>query len=79
MVLQIINMLLCVTYIFAILNVSRHLFFLLRILFKNNNLDNLDDEDYVNEKYIISNKALIFLGLSISYIVSGIILGVVFN
>lgn len=61
----IIYKIMMILYVLSILNVIRHVYNVVRILF---------DDD--NNKYLLTTKQLRFLGVSVAYIVTGLILGI---
>ena len=81
MITQIVNLVLLLLYVLSCLNVSRHLFFFVNVIIRNNNkpIVEEDEEEIPDEKYILDDKTLLLLGLSISYIIAGIITGIFLN
>lgn len=81
MVLHLFNIILVVLYILSGLNTLRHAFFLFETIKKNYNKPQVaeDEEEIPDAKYILNDKSLLFLGLSISYLIGGLIMGIVLN
>lgn len=67
MIVDIVNKLLVVLLVLSSLNVAWHAFYAIQAWTKN-------EEE--NTKYLLSNRSLFFLGLSIAYTVTSIITGV---
>jgi len=67
MLIEVINKILLVLLVMSSLNVIWHVFYAIQAWTRN---------EEQNTKYILSNKALFLLTLSIAYIISSIITGV---
>lgn len=67
MIIDVINKILLMVFVLATLNVLRHIFFTIQIWFLN---------DTEGERYSLTNKAIILLGISIAYIVSCLFTGI---
>ncbi len=65
----ILNKLLVVSFLLSIFNVFRHGYYFIQAMFKTN-------EEGQTSKYIISNKSLFLLGLSLAYALSAIFTGI---
>jgi Sec-independent protein secretion pathway component TatC len=65
----ILNKLLVVLFLLSIFNVFRHGYYFIQAMFKTN-------EEGQTSKYIISNKSLFLLGLSLAYALSAIFTGI---
>jgi hypothetical protein len=65
----ILNKILVVLFLLSIFNVFRHGYYFIQAMFKTN-------EEGQTSKYIISNKALFLLGLSLAYALSAIFTGI---
>lgn len=81
MIIQIINLVLVMIFVLSSLNCLRHLFFLVKVILRNNNKPMVeeDEEEIPDEKYILSDKSLLYLGISLSYIIGSLIMGIVLN
>lgn len=66
--IQIINTILILLYVLSVLNTIRHAYYFVQAYFST-----YGDEPV---KYIISDKALLLVGLSIAYIITGVITGI---
>lgn len=64
----ILNKILVILFIFSILNIIRHFYFLIQAWIKSNNEN--------PQKYYINKTSLIILGLSISYFVTCLFEGI---
>jgi hypothetical protein len=71
MVLDILNKIFIVLYIMSCLNTIRHLYYFIQTI-----LTSVEEETI---KYRISNKSLLFLCISISYVLSGFFTGITIN
>ena len=67
MVIEIINKVLTILFVLSLTNIVRHLFFTVLAWTKK-----IDE----NGKYILTERGLLFLGLSIAYVITGIITGI---
>jgi hypothetical protein len=65
----ILNKILVVFFLLSIFNVFRHGYYFIQAMFKTN-------EEGQTTKYIISNKSLFLLGLSLAYALSAIFTGI---
>ena len=65
----ILNKILVVFFLLSIFNVFRHGYYFIQAMFKTN-------EEGQTTKYIISNKSLFLLGLSLAYVLSAIFTGI---
>ena len=65
----ILNKILVVLFLLSIFNVFRHGYYFIQAMFKT-------DEEGQTSKYIISNKSLFLLGLSLAYALSAIFTGI---
>jgi hypothetical protein len=65
---EIINKILVIIYVLAYLNVLRHGYYFIQAWVKSN--------EESPEKYKVNKTSLIFLGLSLAYIISSIFIGV---
>ena len=65
----ILNKILVVFFLLSIFNVFRHGYYFIQAMFKTN-------EEGQTSKYIISNKSLFLLGLSLAYALSAIFTGI---
>ena len=81
MVIEIINLVLIMIFVLSLLNSLRHLLFLIQVVIRNNNKPDVeeDEEEIPDEKYMLSDKSLFLLGLSISYIIGSLIIGITLN
>jgi len=68
MLILIINKILILIYVLALINSIRHLYYFIQAFLST----------YGNEpvKYIISDKSLLLLGISIAYLITGILTGI---
>lgn len=68
-------------FVLSLLNSLRHLLFLIQVVIRNNNKPDVeeDEEEIPDEKYMLSDKSLFLLGLSISYIIGSLIIGITLN
>jgi len=64
--MEIINRILVIIYVLAILNCLRHVYNILLIVISD-----------AKVKYILSGNALLILGMSVAYIITGILMGIV--
>lgn len=67
----ILNKILVMLFIFSILNIIRHLYYLIQVWVKSNNEN--------PQKYYINKSSLIILGLTISYFVACLFEGIKIN
>lgn len=67
MIIDVINKILVVLLVLSSLNAIWHLFYVIQAWTKN---------EEQNTKYMLSNRALFLLGLSVAFIISSIITGV---
>lgn len=65
----ILNKILVVLFLLSIFNVFRHGYYFIQAMFKTN-------EEGQTSQYIISNKSLFLLGLSLAYALSAIFTGI---
>lgn len=63
--IEFLNNVLVLLYVLSILNCVRHIFFFIQTYYAEE-----------SKKYILNKYSILFLGLSISYIVTGIINGI---
>ena len=68
MTLILINKVLIILYILSCLNVVRHLYYLIQTTMMTKNES--------SEKYRLSNKSLLILGISLAYLISIIFIGI---
>lgn len=66
MLIILINKLLLIIMVLSVLNVLRNSYFLIQALISGN-------------KYIINNKSLFILGISISYMITSLMTGILIN
>lgn len=64
--MEIVNKILIIIYVLAILNCVRHVYNIVLIMIND-----------AKGKYILSNSALLIVGISIAYIITGILTGIV--
>ena len=69
MVLLIINKILFLIYVLALLNTVRHGYYFIQAY-----VSTYSDEPV---KYLLDSKSLLVLGISIAYIITGIIMGII--
>jgi hypothetical protein len=69
MLILAINKILILIYVLAVINTIRHTYYFIQAYLSTYN----DDEPV---KYIVSDKSLLIVGLSIAYIITGIITGI---
>ena len=68
MTLILINKVLIILYILSCLNVLRHVYYLIQTTMMTKNES--------SEKYRLSNKSLLILGISLAYLISIIFIGI---
>lgn len=68
MTLILINKVLIILYILSCLNVVRHLYYLIQTTMMTKNES--------SQKYRLSNKSLLILGISLAYLISIIFIGI---